>query len=721
MPKTNYPWLQDLQEKEKKRRPKVKEIRVMGGGPLSAQFGVEQFTGFGQDGQLQPQNPVGMVDTTQGQKPIHEGEGMRPEPNGSTTVVPANQMPQSQLKAMEQEQNVQGFQFGGNFTPRIGENILGKKTMQPNVSPRTPQVKQSQWTGIPYEKKGLPPITPVNPLTNPTEGLPPITPVNPLTNPTQGLPPITPVNPLEGTQIGTDPIQSTPLQNLDTNLGLPDIKADQIVDQGTQISPEQTKFNQAQQKLLKLSEGEDELSKRIREQARTKFKGEEQAAKGSLEQQMSQLGLGGREALSERAMAARGIGAQEAAVEGDLLKQQQQQAFQAAMKLPDVAMAGMKFEHQQDMEAFAAQLAAGDFAGAAKSFSNIFGKSIDFSQAITEQGIENFMNGMGIMSQALASGMSADEAQAMLQNSGAWQGMNMTEGDFNTLYNNMELQQDPLYQATQMAKGWVDQGLMTQEQADNFVDFITNTVANPEGVVFENGFMVTDEFGNEIGFFTSTDEANAFVAENPGSNIEFVKNHVGLSGQTGTGTGTGDPDATPNEIFEGWWEKSVPKEYKDEVTFDKWEAAGSPKTWKEYQDFTNTNPDVIPTIKNLTDTLPENVPESDRGVIKLYSQEDQDAIIEQIEAGNQAFVDFYSVPEDSVMHQLISESGDIEHLSAIPKEELFALSGRYITHSNGRKGIIWGLNHSSIDGFQRITIKDVETGEMTTYTRKYKK
>ena len=74
-------------------------------------FPQEVDTGAGEDGIVQPNNPAGLVRTTQGMRLVHEGERMRSLPDGRTQVIP-----QAQLRQM-QAQGMKGFALGGIFEP----------------------------------------------------------------------------------------------------------------------------------------------------------------------------------------------------------------------------------------------------------------------------------------------------------------------------------------------------------------------------------------------------------------------------------------------------------------------------------------------------------------------------------------------------------------------------------------------------------------------------
>lgn len=73
------------------------------------------FTGYGEDGVLQPSNPVDMVQTNQGPKMLHEGEIQMVKPDGSMAVIPANQASQGALRQMQAVGKIGGYEAGVDF------------------------------------------------------------------------------------------------------------------------------------------------------------------------------------------------------------------------------------------------------------------------------------------------------------------------------------------------------------------------------------------------------------------------------------------------------------------------------------------------------------------------------------------------------------------------------------------------------------------------------
>lgn len=71
-----------------------------------------RFTGYGEDGVLQPDKPTDMVETDQGPKMLHEGEMMLTSKDGRMTVIPANMLPQEVLAKFAESTGTQGYSAG---------------------------------------------------------------------------------------------------------------------------------------------------------------------------------------------------------------------------------------------------------------------------------------------------------------------------------------------------------------------------------------------------------------------------------------------------------------------------------------------------------------------------------------------------------------------------------------------------------------------------------
>ena len=822
MPKTNYPFLQKWKQAEKKNSRPINRtnIMIMGGPPLSgAQPPIKsQFTGYGEDGQLQPGNPVEMVNTQNGQKLIHEGEVKIQYPDGTTTVIPAKDLPQDKLRKM-QEKGMQGFQAGGSFkargpwpgpnpipTPTPAKNPLGNQQAKDYainpisgghdpISPlgatgipkMSPNIKQGIGGMFPDIKQGIGGMSPDIGI-----GIQPRPPATPFGTQAGGTglfseevvkpPPSQFAQPGPQAQAlgqgGAFPAQPGPQA---TGIGGPVAPIKPDIEEPP-LTEDELKYQQTLQKLTKLSEGESELDKKIREEERARFKGEEQAGKGSLEQQLSQLGMTGREALLERAMAGRGFAAQEAEVISNLRKGQADRAFQASMALPGATLAGMKFEldkkqweqmsdfekekwnwdksawqkqfdqdkNQWDkmfdlgkekwdygkkldmVQALMQQGGADNFAKASDMLESMFGQSVDFSNALNAENQGNFFAGMDLISSSLASGLSWEDTMKALEQGGLLDQMGMTEGDVKGMYDNMKLQSDPLYQAMQMADQWVEQGYMTQDEADDYIAMIKYGLTNSEDFDISDGFAVYDG-ENEVAFFKTQEELDAFMAENAGKGYtsKEVKDHVKPK-DPGPDE---DDDLTPKQRYDKFKTTHIPDEEQEWFSQSVWEDLGMPETWEDAKKAIDEKYGDAWKIYNEYDR-DTNLLNSEGGF--KYKTDDIKKLADLIQQDNPFAKDKYGVGDDSSIsgfieaiknnpvydpshpggkHPMTGGSAGSGEAFSITEEDVKEYIGKIVTYTDNtgkeKRVIVKGYEESEWGGgwtSQQLTVVDIESG-----------
>ena len=358
--KSNYPWLKKLQEKGngKKNDIAITKVTVLGGSPLSGNTELS-FTGYGEDGRLQPSNPVGMFNSTQGAVMKHEGEAQIRFPDGETAIIPANQLNQDMLRKIEQKSGMMGAQRGGLFqrdittTPTTGGS---RDVMMGGVNPVSGG-NQTQTGTLPSGlglRNTVPKQTPLEmrrrDITPPVV-TPPNLNVNTPTIENQTLP----VNPvIENQTLPVKPVienQTIPVNPVIEDVVPPTVPSGSTLNlEGTIQNPEETtpqpqlsaSYQEALNRMKKYAEGQDPYAQKIREEERMRLAGEEVAAKGALEQRMSQLGLTGREALTEQALLQREYGNQETELISALRKGEADRAFTAAQQLPGEILAKME-------------------------------------------------------------------------------------------------------------------------------------------------------------------------------------------------------------------------------------------------------------------------------------------------------------------------------------------------------------------------------------------
>lgn len=405
MYKSRYPWLKDMKESSKKKSGNIEltKITILGGSPISGRTDIS-FTGYGEDGQLQPNKPTGMFGSIGGSVMEHEGEARIEYPDGEKTVIPANQLNQDMLASLEKKTGMQGARTGGTFQPGgmaqnpvdLAQGIkagVAQPSPMGGITPRQPQAQQpAQRPGMQTASLGGAPTSPTpggpwdpfnkdkwQDLINKKKPIVPqpidpgdvIKPIDPgviipqdIVGPDQIGPGdvIKPIDP--GTIIPQDITVPRPaVHNQNLFATQPAVHNQNLL--ATQpITPPpdpedkgSIEYQQALQRLKKYSDGISPVDQKIREEERMRLAGEEAAARMALEQQGAQLGLSQREMLMEQALLGREFGAQETALMAALRKGESDKAFQASMALPGATLAGMqmafekkKWEDMSDFE-----------------------------------------------------------------------------------------------------------------------------------------------------------------------------------------------------------------------------------------------------------------------------------------------------------------------------------------------------------------------------------
>ncbi len=723
---SNYSFLEKLRNEEKKKIPddsKLIKIAVLGGAPISTQFGKNvgvNFTGYGEDGVLQPQNPAKMVETQNGTSMLHEGELEIKLPDGRTTIIPANQVPQDLMMKIQSTQlrgePMQGYACGGKYMRKYAEGGTFERPTESQISPQSsnpvPNINMPR-PNINIPNKPLNFGIPNNKIPNPIIGQDKINSITPInkkinTNPIVGPDIKNPDFGINQQLIAPDiKIPDLGIQNpiQTSQITAPDIKLPDfgVTNQTTQTqTPVTTPPNQYQKYLSQLSQyaqGVNPLQKQIQAETQEQYKAEEQAQKEALNQQLAQTGVTGREAVSEQAMASRQMGANQAQVESELRKQRADQAFTAAQQLPGLEMAGEKWDFDKKMTGFQNLLAQGgadNLAQASKLFGETFGQSIDFSNALKAENVKSFNTAFNNMNQLIASGSSWEDAMKVMMADGSFKDLNMTEGDAQKFYNNMKLQQDPVYKAISMADSWVKNGLISQDQADDFKAFLSWSISNPQGVTISDGWSIKDSSGNEVKFFSNQADLDKWKTENPDwqkvYTIKDVKNHV--SANTGIQT-QGQGQQTQVSDFEAYNEfvtnlsNDAPTNLTEWFNEEIWKAAGKPKDYNSLKTWMNNS-------DNIGSYLKTKYPNPYIAINKM-KPEDQDLILNAIKNGNKdlikkfQYTDKNDVSEANVFGKKIKSwkadsNGNYYNEMGFPLAESASIAAGRILEFNGSNG-----------------------------------
>lgn len=320
--KSRYPFLSQKKREERKKMEDMRFQLAKMGMPINGTF--LGNTGFGENGRLDPEKPTNMIQTQNGMSMIHEGEDVFQKPNGDLRILSA---PQSQLQRFESRNRVPGFQAGGTLS------IDPSTRPKPQETTPTPTLSIDPSTRPQPQSVTQTPTLSIDPSTRPQAQETRAAPITLSMAPqdlSTGVDPATPENTAK-----IDPgIRERAGLTTEPTVEPPDVAPSQFTPQ----------FEQGLDRLEKFAEGRDPFSKMLRTAEETRFKGEETAARGALEQQISQAGLTSREALTERALQSRDLAAAERDIQAGIRSEESARAFAAAQQIPQVAMSGMNYE-----------------------------------------------------------------------------------------------------------------------------------------------------------------------------------------------------------------------------------------------------------------------------------------------------------------------------------------------------------------------------------------
>lgn len=262
-----------------------------------------------------------------------------------------------------------------------------------------------------------------------------------------------------------------------------------------------------------------------------------------------------------------------------------------------------------------------NFKQAAEMFNDMFGTDIDFSNALTEENKQKFNDSWNNMSGSIASGMSFDEWKKVAEADGTFDDLNMTESDIESMYNNMQMQSNPIYQAMQQYDMMLENGDISQEDYDKIMDTLNFGLTNPEGFDYSTSYQVLDADGNEVKNFQTPEKAQDFMDENPDQGYSINEKEDGWISYSGSQTGpdgTGDDPDGDGITQEEWdamdetgksdhFQETVPPEILEEWgsdAYNKWVNAGRPQSYDQLLEDLSNN--VIDFTKTQQDQYKES-------------------------------------------------------------------------------------------------------------------
>ena len=204
-----------------------------------------------------------------------------------------------------------------------------------------------------------------------------------------------------------------------------------------------------------------------------------------------------------------------------------------------------QWEYSKKVDSFNQLMQQGgekNFQNAAKLFNSMFGTQVDFSNALTEENKVKFNESWNNMTGAIAGNMTFEDWKNSAIADGTYDSLNMTDADIKTMYENMQLSNNPTYQALTQYDKMLEKGVFTQEQYDRVTKALKYGITHPEGFTFSDGFQILDKGGKEVEYFKTQEEADEFLTNNPDHTLNIEKEGwVEYGGGSGTGPG-GDPN-----------------------------------------------------------------------------------------------------------------------------------------------------------------------------------
>ena len=243
-----------------------------------------------------------------------------------------------------------------------------------------------------------------------------------------------------------------------------------------------------------------------------------------------------------------------------------------------------KYNTGKQKDSLNTMLAAGDYKGAGKLFKDIYGSDIDFSYLEDSKKAGQWSEGFNNMIALITSGTKWEDALNIMKKDGSFAKMGMTETDLYKFYAQAQLNNDPMYKYVNTVDGWVKNKLISQDEADDMIALFKYNLTNPNGLEVLDGFAVKDKGGKEVGFFTTKEEAEKYIAANKDKGYVStpVKNHVGIKGSSNnnnTNPDNNNPAINFNEFIEKLPEEG--NQLKDWFSEDLWNITGKPKSYKD--------------------------------------------------------------------------------------------------------------------------------------------
>jgi hypothetical protein len=362
-----------------------------------------QATGAGEDGVIQPDNPVGTIDTIGGPKMLHEGEVTVTTPNGKMMILPTRILPQSVLRQMEDQSKMGGFETGG--ITQLTDKTLSTPKQDIPIQP---------FGGMDTQE-----INTVNPI-GPSK-----------TNIDNNSQTVNNINPI-------GPSKNIPVQPFG---GMP--------------APIKTDAQTSTDVIRDYTTGNGPYLQKINNEVMGNFGASQAAGTAATKQELAMANAGSDALQTAEAVRQRDVDSQAAKLQSDISGQVLDKQLEAATTLNSIATNKDNTDYArkiaEDQTHYDRTLAAAntafnskDYTTASKMYNDLYGTSIDFSQLKTEDDRTNLASGMSDIDQYATTDMTDEQLDNIFKLNGVYDKTGFDKTAVMDIVKNIRLRNNPL-------------------------------------------------------------------------------------------------------------------------------------------------------------------------------------------------------------------------------------------------------------------------------------
>lgn len=369
-----------------------------------------QPTGAGEDGVIQPLNPVGTISTNEGPKMLHEGELTVTTPDGRFAVIPSSSLPQSVLREMEKQSKMGGFASGGT-------GVLAK----------TDQTQKSNLNIQPIGETSKDAVTG-----------------------------ILPQQPQNGLGLGLQPIGTTSQSVINNVIPQPPQSGFRLQPIGQPAQIKKSDEELSTDIIRGYATGNNPYLREITNTMEQNLGAAGAAGSAAMKQELAMAGADEGQIQTAIAAKTRDNESQLSKAEAEINKQALSQQLGAANTLNTISTAKNQTEYerakaeeeknyQRQITAATTAFNAGDIEGGAKIFSSLYPSAkIDFSKLVSEQKQQDFADGVSVIDEYSTSSMTFDQLNPIFKMNGVYEKTGLTESQVKGMLEDSRLRTNPL-------------------------------------------------------------------------------------------------------------------------------------------------------------------------------------------------------------------------------------------------------------------------------------